>query len=203
MDNNLRVFFSSRRRHTRCALVTGVQTCALQICLPGGKRIEPGYIDLIAIWSKFAPPGKHRTRLRDQPTVAGVHSLAELADEITTPGEGQIKAMLIAAGNPVTSGPDGAALDQALSQLELLVSIGFVQRESHRHAHWLIPGTHFLESEGLHVLLAGLVELPFAQYAGQAVKPPEGVMKDGQLFTELAVGLNRKLSGQSDKERGG
>src|SRR3546814_5232296 len=27
------VFFSSRRRHTRCALVTGVQTCALPICL--------------------------------------------------------------------------------------------------------------------------------------------------------------------------
>src|SRR3546814_3395265 len=25
-------FFSSRRRHTRCALVTGVQTCALPIC---------------------------------------------------------------------------------------------------------------------------------------------------------------------------
>src|SRR3546814_16756332 len=29
-------FFSSRRRHTRCALVTGVQTCALPICLPHG-----------------------------------------------------------------------------------------------------------------------------------------------------------------------
>src|SRR3546814_3063652 len=27
-------FFSSRRRHTRCALVTGVQTCALPICAP-------------------------------------------------------------------------------------------------------------------------------------------------------------------------
>src|SRR3546814_7779606 len=27
-------FFSSRRRHTRCALVTGVQTCALPISLP-------------------------------------------------------------------------------------------------------------------------------------------------------------------------
>lgn len=163
---------------------------------PGGKRIEPGYIDLIAIWSKFAPPGKHRTRLRDQPTVAGFHSLAELADEITIPGEGQIKAMLIAAGNPVTSGPDGAALDHALSQLELLVSIDFVQRESHRHAHWLIPGTHFLEREGLHVLFAGLVELPFAQYARQAVKPPQGMMEEWQFFTELALALNRNLFGK-------
>src|SRR3546814_3409229 len=30
---NFVFFFSSRRRHTRCALVTGVQTCALPICL--------------------------------------------------------------------------------------------------------------------------------------------------------------------------
>src|SRR3546814_6359391 len=31
-DNARRFFFSSRRRHTRCALLTGVQTCALPIC---------------------------------------------------------------------------------------------------------------------------------------------------------------------------
>src|SRR3546814_7417128 len=33
-------FFSSRRRHTRCALVTGVQTCALPILLLHGYREE-------------------------------------------------------------------------------------------------------------------------------------------------------------------
>src|SRR3546814_17597366 len=100
-------------------LATVLNAVTNRLDQPGGKRIEPGYIDLIAIWSKFASPGKHRTRLRDQPTVAGFHSLAALADEITTPGEGQIKAMLIAAGNPVNSGQNGAALDQALWQLEL------------------------------------------------------------------------------------
>ena len=46
------------------------------------------------------------------------------------------------------SGPDSQALDNALSQLELLVAVDLVQRDSHRHAHWLIPGTHFLEREG-------------------------------------------------------
>src|SRR3546814_534649 len=34
-------FFSSRRRHTRCALVTGVQTCALPICRPSGQDAGP------------------------------------------------------------------------------------------------------------------------------------------------------------------
>ncbi|MES0875381.1 molybdopterin-containing oxidoreductase family protein [Sinimarinibacterium thermocellulolyticum] len=163
---------------------------------PGGKRVERGYLDLAQIWSKFAPPVKHRTRLRDNPTIAGFHSLAELADEITTPGEGQIRAMLIAAGNPVVSGPDGAALDRAFAQLELLVAIDLVQRESHRHAHWLIPGTHFLEREGLHPLFAGLTELPFAQYARQAVKPPTGVKEEWQFFMDLALRMDRNLFGK-------
>src|SRR3546814_966333 len=33
-------FFSSIRRHTRCALVTGVQTCALPISSPDGGLVE-------------------------------------------------------------------------------------------------------------------------------------------------------------------
>src|SRR3546814_10067298 len=41
-------FFSSRRRHTRCALVTGVQTCALPICIRAGdgtrKTVGPAHV---------------------------------------------------------------------------------------------------------------------------------------------------------------
>lgn len=163
---------------------------------PGGKRFESGYMDLVDIFSKFAPPTTHRTRLRDQPTIAGFHSLAELADEILTPGQGQIRAMLITAGNPVISGPDGASMDKAFGQLELLVAVDLVQRESHRHAHWLIPGTHFLEREGLHALTAGLMDAPFAQYARQAVKPPPGVKEEWEFFTDLALALKRNLFGK-------
>ncbi len=162
---------------------------------PGGRRFERGYMDLAEIFARFAPPTKHRTRLRDQPTIAGFHSLVELPDEITTPGPGQIRAMLIAGGNPVVSGPDGAALDAALSQLELLVAVDLVQRESHRHAHWLIPGTHFLEREGLHVLTACLVDEPFAQYAARAVEPPPGVKEEWEFFVDLALATGRPLFG--------
>ena len=56
---------------------------------------------------------------------------------------------MINCGNPVVSGPDGAKLDDALAQLDLLVAIDFVQRESHRHAHWLLPAVHWLERDDL------------------------------------------------------
>ena len=163
---------------------------------PGGRRFERGYMDLVEVFARFAPPARHRTRLRDQPTIAGFHSLAELADEITTPGDGRIRAMMIAGGNPVVSGPDGAALDAALAQLDLLVAVDLVQRESHRHAHWLIPGTHFLEREGLHVLTACLVDEPFAQYAHKAVEPPAGVREEWAFFVDLALAMERPLFGK-------
>jgi formate dehydrogenase len=168
---------------------------------PGGRRFERGFVDMAKIMSLFAPATKHRTRLRDTPTIVGFHSLAELPDEITTPGPGQIKGLLMAFGNPVTSGPDGQALDGALSQLDLLVSVDLVQRESHRHAHWLIPGTHWLEREELHPLFANLQERPYVQYANKAIEKPDGLMDEWEFFTELALAMRRNMFGKPGVNR--
>jgi len=168
---------------------------------PGGRRFERGFVDIGLVMKAFAPGAEHRTRLRDNPPIVGFHSLAELPDEITTPGDGQIRAMLIAFGNPVVSGPDGAALDAALEQLELLVSIDLVQRESHRHAHWLIPGTHWLEREELSPLLGGMQERPYVQFAQRAIEKPAGVMEEWEFFTELALAMNRNLFGKPGVNR--
>ncbi len=168
---------------------------------PGGRRFERGYVDIGLVMKLFAPAGEHRTRLRDQPPIVGFHALAELPDEITTPGPGQIRAMLVAFGNPVVSGPDGAALDAALADLDLLVAVDLVQRESHRHADWLIPGTHWLEREELSPLLGGLQERPYAHFAQRAVRPPEGVMEEWEFFTELALAMNRNLFGKPGVNR--
>lgn len=49
--------------------------------------------------------------------VAGTHALAELPDEITTPGKGQIRALFLNSGNPVISGPNGGKFDRGLASL--------------------------------------------------------------------------------------
>jgi len=105
-------------------IVQGVLMTALaqaaDIVLPGASWVEKdgafvnGQGRLQAASRAIAPPGEHRTRLRGTPMVVGFHALAELADEITTPGPGQIRALLIDAGNPVVSGPEGRALDGLL-----------------------------------------------------------------------------------------
>ncbi len=71
---------------------------------PGGRRYERGYVDALRL-AALAKPSPHRSRLQGRAMVAGHHGLDELPDEITTPGPGQIRAMVINAGNPVVSGP--------------------------------------------------------------------------------------------------
>jgi formate dehydrogenase len=167
-----------------------------RIDTPGGKRFERGIVDLAKAFEMMAPPSKHRTRLRGLPTIAGFHALAELADEIRVPGQGQIRAMVIASGNPVVSGPDSAALDAALGQLDLLVAVDIVQRDSHRHADWLIPGTHWLERGELNPGFSGIANSPFVQMSRQVLPKPDSVWEEWEFFLELALHLKRPLFGR-------
>lgn len=161
---------------------------------PGGRRFEPGYLDAIRL-AGAVKASDHRSRLTGRPMVAGVHALSELPDQITTPGPGQIRALLINAGNPVISGPDGSALDDALAQLDLLVVIDMVQRESHRHAHWLLPAVHWLERDDLLALTSSLHDEPYVQYGRRAVEPPSGAHEAWRMFVDLTLAMNVPLFG--------
>ncbi len=162
---------------------------------PGGRRFDTGYINM----TEFAATGNQSetaSRVRGQLTVMGNRSLAELPDEIRTPGPGQIKAMVIQSGNPVVSGPNGQLLDSALAELDMLVAVDLVQRESHRHADWLIPGVHWLEREELLFNLAGGMDQPFAQYSAQAVNPPESIRPEWTFFVDLALAMKVPFMGK-------
>ncbi|MEP4147623.1 MAG: molybdopterin-dependent oxidoreductase [Halioglobus sp.] len=162
---------------------------------PGGRRFDTGYINM----TEFAATGHQPetiSRVRGQPTVMGNRSLAELPDEIQTPGPGQIKAMVIQSGNPVVSGPNGRLLDNALAGLDMLVAVDLVQRESHRHADWLIPGVHWLEREELSFNLAGGMDQPFAQYSAQAVNPPESIRPEWAFFVDLSLAMKVPFMGK-------
>lgn len=161
---------------------------------PGGRRFEPGYFDALRM-AGLAKTPDHKSRLAGRTMVAGAHALSELPAEITTPGRGRIRALLINSGNPVVSGPNGAALDDALAQLDLLVAIDFVQRESHRHAHWLLPAVHWLERDDLLALTSNLHDEPYVQYGVRAVEPPPNAREEWRIFVELALAMDVPLFG--------
>ncbi|MBW2417183.1 MAG: molybdopterin-dependent oxidoreductase [Deltaproteobacteria bacterium] len=86
-----------------------------------------------------------KSRVRGAPEVLGQVPISCLAEEIATPGEGQIKALLTVAGNPVLSSPGCTELDAALPELECMISIDNWLNETSRHAHVILPGLSVLE----------------------------------------------------------
>ncbi len=89
--------------------------------------------------------GRWHTRVRKAPEVLGQAPLSCLAEEIATPGEGRVRALITIAGNPVLSAPDAGRLDEALPMLDAMISVDNFLNETSRHAHVILPGLSSLE----------------------------------------------------------
>ena len=161
----------------------------------GGSCYNPGMLrDVLQMYNKMSPPVTLRSRIGNYPAVIGAFPLAILPDEIRTPGPRQVRAMIINGGNPVVAGPDGARLDAAFSELDCLIGIDMFQRESHRHAHWLIPGCHFLERDEFYGA-TNFYDKPFAQLGVAAIAPLNGVKTEFEFFRDLAVAMKKPFMG--------
>ncbi len=99
--------------------------------------------------------GRWRSRVSGVPEVLGQVPAALLAEEIATPGDGQVKALFTVAGNPVISVPDSARLEAALPELECMISVDNYLNETTRFAHVLLPGPSPLETPHYDELLWG------------------------------------------------
>ena len=89
---------------------------------PGGAMFTHPAVDVLALADRLDQRGhfdKGRSRVRGLPEFSGEYPVATLADEIETPGDGQVRALVTLAGNPVLSTPNGARLDRALAQPRL------------------------------------------------------------------------------------
>jgi anaerobic selenocysteine-containing dehydrogenase len=89
--------------------------------------------------------GRWHTRVRGAKEVLGQAPVSCMAEEIATPGDGQLKALITVAGNPVLSTPGGDKLDEVLPMLEAMISIDLWINETTRHADVILPGLSPLE----------------------------------------------------------
>ena len=128
--------------------------------------------------------GKVHSRLGGFPDVLGALPASLLAEEMTTPGDGQIRAFFTSAGNPVLSCPDGEALETALEGLDLYVSLDFYVNETNRHADYILPSTTWLERDDLPIAFLGFYTTPFVQYS-DAVIAPRGEAKEEWEIIDL------------------
>ena len=129
--------------------------------------------------------GRHHSRVRELPEFDRELPVAALAEEITTPGEGQLRALFTGAGNPVLSTPNGRQLDEALAQLEFMVSLDPYINETTRHADIILPPTSPLEHDHYDIAFHINAVRNTARYNEPVFEPPAGALHDWQIFTEL------------------
>ena len=112
-----------------------------------------------------------RSRVRGAPEVLGQVPVSCLAEEIATPGKGQIRALLTIAGNPVLSAPDAARLDAALPGLDFMVSLDNWLNETTRHADVILPGLSALEQPHYDELIWSWAVRNAAKYSPPLFEP--------------------------------
>lgn len=115
--------------------------------------------------------GRWRTRVRGAKEVLGQAPVSCMAEEIATPGEGQLKALITVAGNPVLSTPGGDKLDEVLPMLEAMISVDLWLNETTRHADVILPGLSPLEQPHHDDLILLFAIRSIANYSAPVFDP--------------------------------
>ena len=126
------------------------------------------------------------SRVRKLPTFNGEFPVAALSEEITTEGDDQIRALVTSAGNPVLSTPNSDQLDNALGELDYMVSIDIYLNETTRHADIILPPLTTLERSQYDVAFQALAIRNGAKYSRPVFKAGKEQRSDAQIFLELA-----------------
>ena len=131
--------------------------------------------------------GRHHSRVSGAPEVYGELPMTCLAEEIETPGAGQVKALITIASNPVLSAPNGARLAKALEGLDFMLSLDIYLNETTRHADVILPGLSPLEDTHYDVAFPQFSVRNHARYSPAVLPPPAGAPAEWETLLRLAA----------------
>jgi anaerobic selenocysteine-containing dehydrogenase len=161
----------------------------------GGALCTEPAVDLVASTS-----GGHfnlwQSRVSGRPEYGGELPVSALAEEMLTEGEGQVRAMITVAGNPVLSTPNGRQLEQALDGLEFMVSIDLYINETTRYADLILPSTSALENDHYDTTFNMFAVRNVTRFNRAILAKPEGALHDWEIF----VGLAKAFAAKTGKE---
>jgi anaerobic selenocysteine-containing dehydrogenase len=129
--------------------------------------------------------GRYGSRVRGLGEIFGELPVAAMAEEIDTPGPGQIRALVTIAGNPVVSTPNSTRLDAALAGLDFMVSVDIYVNETTRHADVILPAPAPLEKAHYDLLLSGFGVRDVANWSEPVLAPPDGMLEEWQTLLRL------------------
>ncbi|MFH8667289.1 molybdopterin-dependent oxidoreductase [Streptomyces anulatus] len=149
---------------------------------PGTRKAVPGKGFALGRWS---------SRVSGHPEAKGELPIAALAEEIDTPGEDRIRALLVIAANPVLSAPDGDRLDAALADgLDFMVSVDPYLNETSRHADVVLPPPPPSQSAHFDFAFNGFAVHNQVRYTRAAVPLEDGRMDESEIHARLVLAVS-------------
>ncbi|KIF83131.1 molybdopterin-dependent oxidoreductase [Noviherbaspirillum autotrophicum] len=131
--------------------------------------------------------GRRKSRVSGAPEVLGELPMGCLAEEIETPGAGQVRALISIAGNPVLSAPNGERLSAALEALDFMVSVDIYLNETTRHADVILPGSSPLEDAHYDTAFPQFSYRNHARYSRAVLAREPGQPPEWQILLRLAA----------------
>jgi len=165
---------------------------------PGGIMFSDPAINLTQYISQNGTLHKYnrwQSRVRKAPEFNDQLPVAVLAEECLTPGEGKIMAMVISAGNPVLSTPNGTQLEKAFEGLEFMVAIDIYINETTKHADVILPPATGLEIEHYDLAFNSLAIRNTAKYSAPLFPKERGAKYDWEIFKMLIKKMAKKPYG--------
>jgi Anaerobic dehydrogenases, typically selenocysteine-containing len=138
------------------------------------------------------------SRVGGQPEVEGMIPSSTMADEMLTPGDGQVRAMILLMTNPLRSALHSARLETAFAGLDFLVAIDFYVNETTRYADVILPTPSPAELASYELGFYHLSVRNVAKWSQAVVSPPRGAPETWQVLSTLSARL-MGLQGGSEK----
>ncbi|MBT2379707.1 MULTISPECIES: molybdopterin oxidoreductase family protein [unclassified Streptomyces] len=134
--------------------------------------------------------GAWRSRVRGLPEVLGEFPVATMADEIETPGDGQIRALVTVGGNPALSAPGAPRLARALSGLDFMVCVDPYVNETTRHANVILPPPRILQSPHFDFLVQIIMVRNYARFSPPVLPLGEEQRSETAILAKLLLILS-------------
>jgi anaerobic selenocysteine-containing dehydrogenase len=163
--------------------------------------------------------GRWHSRVRRLPEVYGELPVVCLAEEIDTPGEGQVRAFISVGGNPARSTPNSGRLERAFESLEFMLAIDIYLNETTRHADVVLPAPSPLAKSHYDLVFTQFATRNVANYSApvfpDADEPPpewttllrltgvlagQGPDVDVEAYDELVAATVAKAQGRDAAE---
>lgn len=174
-----------------CFLIDALNMVTGNVDRPGGAVFPAAPIDTykFIVDQGLDTYATYKSRIGQLPEVMGSMPAAVMAEEIQTPGPGQLRAVIVLSGNPVLSTPAGHKLAEAMGDLDLLVSLDMGFNDTNRLADYVLPATTFFERDDFPMAMLPYQLRTFMQWTDPVVAPRGEARQEWSIMRDICAEL--------------